>query len=109
MCTNNSDPPVDWIMDVNSHSMLNLPRLFMVPIYHIQVSIRVNVLMRATMDASGRAIAGNVLNPVISARIFSNFSFLYGRVEVRAKLPVGNWLWPAIWMLPEAVCMVRGL
>jgi beta-glucanase (GH16 family) len=46
-------------------------------------------------------IGGNVLNPVRSARIYSNFSFLYGRIEVRAKLPVGNWLWPAIWMLPE--------
>lgn len=25
---------------------------------------------------------------------------LYGRVEVRAKIPKGNGLWPAIWMLP---------
>lgn len=25
----------------------------------------------------------------------------YGKVEVRAKLPVGKSLWPAIWMLPE--------
>ena len=25
----------------------------------------------------------------------------YGKVEVRAKLPQGDWLWPAIWMLPE--------
>jgi beta-glucanase (GH16 family) len=24
----------------------------------------------------------------------------YGRVEVRAKLPKGDWLWPAIWMMP---------
>ncbi|PHH65751.1 hypothetical protein CDD81_1478 [Ophiocordyceps australis] len=24
----------------------------------------------------------------------------YGRVEVTAKLPEGDWLWPAIWMLP---------
>jgi len=27
------------------------------------------------------------------------FEFLYGRVEVRAKLPTGNGTWPAIWML----------
>lgn len=27
------------------------------------------------------------------------FEFLYGRVEVRAKLPAGNGTWPAIWML----------
>lgn len=28
-------------------------------------------------------------------------SFLYGRIEVRARLPQGQGLWPAIWMLPE--------
>ena len=27
------------------------------------------------------------------------FDFRYGRVEVRAKLPQGNGVWPAIWML----------
>lgn len=27
-------------------------------------------------------------------------SWKYGRFEIRAKLPKGNWLWPAIWMLP---------
>lgn len=30
-----------------------------------------------------------------------NASFLYGRIEVRARLPRGQGLWPAIWMLPE--------
>lgn len=30
----------------------------------------------------------------------NSFSFKYGRVEVKAKLPAGDWLWPAIWMLP---------
>jgi beta-glucanase (GH16 family) len=28
-----------------------------------------------------------------------HFELLYGRVEVRAKLPTGNGTWPAIWML----------
>ncbi|WP_244286837.1 glycoside hydrolase family 16 protein [Caulobacter radicis] len=28
-------------------------------------------------------------------------SFRYGRIDVRAKLPLGQGLWPAIWMLPE--------
>lgn len=28
-------------------------------------------------------------------------SFRYGRIEVRAKLPQGQGLWPAVWMLPE--------
>lgn len=36
-----------------------------------------------------------------SARLLSKnkYSFKYGRVEVRAKLPVGLGTWPAIWML----------
>ncbi|KAK9344266.1 concanavalin A-like lectin/glucanase domain-containing protein [Lipomyces starkeyi] len=32
-------------------------------------------------------------------RNFANIR--YGKVEVRAKLPQGDWLWPAIWMLPK--------
>lgn len=27
-------------------------------------------------------------------------NFLYGRVDVRAKMPAGQGLWPAIWMMP---------
>jgi len=46
---------------------------------------------------------GNVLNPVQSARVRSadSFTFKYGRMEVRAKLPKGDWLWPAIWLVPR--------
>lgn len=40
-------------------------------------------------------------SPFTSARLLSRnkFSFKYGRVDVRAKLPVGAGTWPAIWML----------
>ncbi|TYA12291.1 glycoside hydrolase family 16 protein [Paenibacillus faecis] len=30
-----------------------------------------------------------------------HFSLKYGRVDFRAKLPVGNGIWPAFWMLPQ--------
>lgn len=38
-----------------------------------------------------------------SARLNSKFSFKYGRVEVRAKLPTGAGTWPAIWMLGKNI------
>lgn len=31
----------------------------------------------------------------------NNFSFLYGRVDIRAKLPKTQGLWPAFWLLPD--------
>ena len=34
-----------------------------------------------------------------SARLNSKFSFRYGRIDVRAKLPKGAGTWPAIWTL----------
>jgi len=47
--------------------------------------------------------AGNVINPTMSARVRTteSFNFRYGRVDVRAKIPAGDWLWPAIWMMPR--------
>ena len=38
-----------------------------------------------------------------SARLNSKFSFKYGKVEARAKLPSGIGTWPAIWMLGENI------
>jgi len=37
-----------------------------------------------------------------SARIKSQYlaDFTYGRIEARAKLPIGAGMWPAIWMMP---------
>ncbi|EPB91375.1 hypothetical protein HMPREF1544_01696 [Mucor circinelloides 1006PhL] len=52
---------------------------------------------------SGAAADGNYINPIQSARIrtIDSVTLKYGKVEVRARLPTGDWLWPAIWMLPK--------
>jgi len=43
-----------------------------------------------------------------SARLLSQdkFDFMYGRVEVKAKLPFGEGTWPAIWMLGSNISAV---
>ena len=53
-------------------------------------------------SAVSNATAGTVINPVQSARLTTqnSASIRYGRVEIRAKMPNGDWLWPAMWMLP---------
>jgi beta-glucanase (GH16 family) len=45
---------------------------------------------------------GTIVQPVKSGRINTKkgATIKYGRVEVTATLPAGDWLWPAIWMLP---------
>lgn len=41
----------------------------------------------------------SVTKQYTSARLNSKFAFKYGRVDVRAKLPIESGTWPAIWML----------
>lgn len=46
---------------------------------------------------------GTIVPPVKSGRINTRHGpavIKYGRVEVTARLPRGDWLWPAIWLLP---------
>lgn len=45
---------------------------------------------------------GTIVQPARSGRISTKKGafITYGRVEVTAKMPSGDWLWPAIWMLP---------
>lgn len=49
-----------------------------------------------------RAAGYDIINPIQSARLTTkkSFSFTYGIVEVRAVMPRGDWIWPAIALLP---------
>jgi beta-glucanase (GH16 family) len=57
-------------------------------------------------SVSSNSTLGILIPPVRSARLTTQGkkTIKFGRVEVTAKMPVGDWLWPAIcllpWMLP---------
>jgi beta-glucanase (GH16 family) len=48
---------------------------------------------------TSNSTTGIIINPVRSARLTTSGkkTITYGRVEVVAKMPKGDWLWPAIW------------
>lgn len=43
-----------------------------------------------------------IINPIRSGKVKTpnSFKFKYGSLEVKAKIPLGDWLWPAIWLMP---------
>jgi beta-glucanase (GH16 family) len=45
----------------------------------------------------------NIINPIRSTRVDTrqSFGFRYGELEIRAKMPRGDWLWPALWLMPK--------
>lgn len=52
----------------------------------------------ATYDyRSGMVTSGRVSS---DPKSLAKFAFLYGRMEVRARVPRGEGLWPALWLLP---------
>lgn len=61
------------------------------------------VLKAVEEEYSGMAGDEKKIFNYTSARVATQglFSQTYGRFEIRAKLPEGKGLWPALWMLPE--------
>lgn len=57
----------------------------------------------AWWGCSRTADGTNIINPIQSARVrtTNSMAIKYGRVEVSARLPRGDWIWPAIWMMPR--------
>jgi len=75
-------------------------------------------------DASGASVSGGLLHltarqeekyegvPYVSGLVQTGgatslpdkptFNFLYGYLEVRARLPAGQGMWPAVWMMPAS-------
>ena len=58
-----------------------------------------HVVIRAVKDAEGRFTSARM-------KTQGRFSFTYGRVEARMKLPRGQGMWPAFWMLGNDIAKV---
>jgi hypothetical protein len=59
--------------------------------------------VRYPCAAVSNTTKGQIINPVRSARLNTKGkkTIRYGRVEITARMPKGDWLWPAIWMMPQ--------
>lgn len=54
-----------------------------------------SLVIKATKADDGTISSGRITTK-------DKVTMKYGRVDVRAKLPVGTGLWPAIWMMPQS-------
>ncbi|XP_053672077.1 uncharacterized protein LOC128722392 [Anopheles nili] len=115
----NTDSEFQWFTNNRSNSFVREGNLFIRPTLTVdeygEAFLRSGVLNihgsspaeQCTKHAPDGCVRtgthGQVLNPVKSAsiRTVDSFAFKYGKVEVSAKLPAGDWLWPAIWFLPK--------
>lgn len=111
----------DWTTDSANNSFVEDGKLYIVPTLTsdalgeaaIMDGYALNLTLSGTCTASNKtdpscAVASNItkgviLPPVQSARLMTNFSrtIKYGRVEVKARMPTGDWIWPAVWMMPK--------
>lgn len=73
-------------------------------LYNGHVEIPADKCTAAIFDGCNKtADLNNIINPIRSVRMntYNSFSFKYGVLEVRAKAPSGDWLFPALWMNPR--------
>lgn len=73
-------------------------------LYNGHVEIPVDECTAAIFDGCNKiADFNNIINPIRSVRMntYNSFSFKYGVLEVRAKTPSGEWLFPALWLNPR--------
>ncbi|KAK9477003.1 concanavalin A-like lectin/glucanase domain-containing protein [Lipomyces japonicus] len=108
----------EWATNSRNNSYVKDGKLYIVPTLtsdaigeqNLYNGYTVNLTTTGTCTGEGQeacsirsnSTAGTMIPPIQSARLttINTASITYGKVEVRAKLPKGDWLWPAIWMMP---------
>lgn len=93
----NQVDPIKWTYN-NGFLNLNQEK----QVYQSDNATVANGLLTITARKEDTTIDG-VTHQYTSTRMVSKgrYAQKYGKIEVRAKLPLGKSLWPAIWMLPE--------
>ncbi|XP_039256442.2 glucan endo-1,3-beta-glucosidase-like [Styela clava] len=88
-----ADSTADWVIEVTGNPHNNELQYYTAREQNIYVENGNLVIKPIKEMYQGRKYT--------SGRLHSQFAMKYGRVQVRAKLPNGNGLWPAIWMMPR--------
>jgi beta-glucanase (GH16 family) len=90
-CTNEGNQNLNWYLPENVKVVDNTLQLTARE-ESVQASDGRSYAYTSGMVTTGR----NVSDTGVPAR----FAFQYGYIEVRAKVPAGQGLWPALWLLP---------
>lgn len=92
--------PQTWFFETGDGSRYGIPGWGNNELqYYLPDSARLNNGM-LTITARAESIgAFNYTSARINTR--DRFAFKYGRIEARMRLPAGQGLWPAFWMLPQ--------
>ncbi|KAK9365294.1 concanavalin A-like lectin/glucanase domain-containing protein [Lipomyces kononenkoae] len=93
----------EWATTSSNNSFVSDGKLYIVPTFTADVIGEDNMMNGYTVNLTE---AGTCTSTVDSdcaiVLLTSNFANIrYGKIEVTAKLPQGDWLWPAIWMMPK--------
>jgi beta-glucanase (GH16 family) len=104
---------MEWYTDDDANSYVRDGKLYLKPSFTKDFITEAQMLDGYTVDLGDtctndkffgckRSSNGNsIIPPIRSAKLKGSQTIKYGRVEVRAKMPIGDWLWPAVWMLPK--------
>ncbi|KAK9331533.1 concanavalin A-like lectin/glucanase domain-containing protein [Lipomyces starkeyi] len=108
----------EWATSSSNNSFVREGKLYIVPTFtadaigadNMMNGYTVNLTKTGTCTSTAdsdcavrsNSTLGDMIPPIMSARLLTRSfaNIRYGKVEVRAKLPQGDWLWPAIWMMP---------
>jgi beta-glucanase (GH16 family) len=85
----------EWFYETGSHGWGNHELENYIP------AVRGNDTCASVYDGTLKIVAKKSQNEVLSVRMNTHKSWLYGYFEARLKLPSGKGTWPAFWMMPK--------